>query len=55
MSRTKISPTGGDAIDDVPANLTAGEFIIPKDIVEWKGKEYFYKLMAQSRKTARDI
>ena len=37
-------------VDDVPANLTAGEFIIPKDVVEWKGKEYFYKLMAQARK-----
>jgi hypothetical protein len=46
----EVSKSDGAAIDDVPANLTAGEFIIPKDVVEWKGKEYFYKLMAQSRK-----
>ena len=46
----ELSRSDGDVVDDVPANLTAGEFIIPKDVVEWKGKEYFYKLMAQARK-----
>jgi hypothetical protein len=46
----ELSPTHGNKVDDVPANLNAGEFIIPKDIVEWKGKEFFYKLMAQTRK-----
>jgi hypothetical protein len=45
------SPTGGKKVDDVPANLTAGEFVIPKDVAEWKGQEFFYKLMAASRKT----
>jgi hypothetical protein len=44
------SPTGGQKVDDVKANLTAGEFVIPKDVAEWKGQEFFYKLMAQSRK-----
>jgi hypothetical protein len=46
----EISKSGGAKVDDVPANLTAGEFIIPKDIVEWKGQEFFYKLMAATRK-----
>lgn len=46
----ELSKSDGQVVDDIPANLTAGEFIIPKDVVEWKGKEYFYKLMAQSRK-----
>ena len=46
----ELSRSDGQVVDDVPANLTAGEFIIPKDVVEWKGKEFFYKLMAQSRK-----
>jgi hypothetical protein len=46
----EISPSHGGSTDDVPANLNAGEFIIPKDVVEFKGKEFFYKLMAQSRK-----
>lgn len=44
------SPTGGRAIDDVPARLTAGEFVVPKDVVAWKGEEYFQKLINGSRK-----
>jgi hypothetical protein len=46
----EISKSGGGKVDDVPANLTSGEFIIPRDIVEWKGQEFFYKLMAATRK-----
>jgi hypothetical protein len=46
-----ISPSGGAKVDDVNARLTAGEFVIPKDVAEWKGQEFFYKLMAQARKT----
>ncbi|HEX6825727.1 MAG TPA: hypothetical protein VF077_05355 [Nitrospiraceae bacterium] len=46
----EVSRSDGEVVDDVPANLTAGEFVIPKDVVEWKGQEYFYKLMAQVRK-----
>jgi hypothetical protein len=44
------SPSDGAKVDDVSANLTAGEFVIPKDVAEWKGQEFFYKLMAQARK-----
>ena len=44
------SPTSGGAIDDVPARLTAGEFVVPKDVASWKGEEYFQKLIDQSRK-----
>ena len=44
------SPTGGKAIDDVPAQLTAGEFVIPKDVLSWKGEEFFQKLIEGSRK-----
>jgi hypothetical protein len=44
------SPTGGKAIDDVPARLTAGEFVVPKDVVSWKGEEFFQKLIDGSRK-----
>lgn len=43
------SPTGGRAIDDVAARLTPGEFVVPKDVVSWKGEEFFQKLMKQSR------
>jgi len=43
------SPSGGAAIDDVPAKLTPGEFVAPKDVVAWKGEEFFQKLIKKSR------
>lgn len=43
------SPTGGQAVDDVPARLTVGEFVVPKDVAAWKGEEFFQKLINQSR------
>ena len=46
----EASPSDGAAIDDVPARLTAGEFVVPKDVAAWKGEEYFQKLIDQSRK-----
>jgi hypothetical protein len=48
---TAASPTAGKAIDDVPARLTAGEFVIPKDVLQWKGEEFFQKLIEGSRKS----
>ena len=47
--RTISVPSNGAQTDDVPARLNAGEFVIPKDVAEWKGQEFFYKLMAQAR------
>lgn len=44
------SPSRGKAIDDVPARLNVGEFVTPKDVVAWKGEEFFQKLIEQSRK-----
>jgi hypothetical protein len=54
----QMSPSGGKAVDDVPAvadgrspiMLNAGEFIIPKDVTAWKGQEFFQKMIEQSRK-----
>jgi hypothetical protein len=46
----ELSPSGGSKVDDVNARLNAGEFVIPKDVATWKGKEWFYKLIAQARK-----
>lgn len=43
------SPTRGKAVDDVPARLTPGEFVIPKDVVAWKGEEHFQKFIQKSR------
>lgn len=48
------SPSGGRAVDDVNANLTVGEYIVPKDVVAWKGQEHFQKLIDSSRKQASE-
>jgi hypothetical protein len=45
-----LSPSDGAQTDDVDARLNAGEFVVPRDVAQWKGQEYFYKLMAQARK-----
>lgn len=50
---SRASPSGGDVVDDVPARLTAGEFVVPKDVVQWKGEEFFQKLIMGSRKKAQ--
>lgn len=44
------SPTRGKAIDDVDAKLTAGEFVVPKDTVQWLGEKHFQDLINKSRK-----
>lgn len=46
----EASPSTGKAIDDVPARLTAGEFVIPKDAVSWYGERHFQKLIETARK-----
>lgn len=43
------SPTRGKAIDDVPARLTVGEFVIPKEVVDYKGQEFFQNLIKKTR------
>jgi hypothetical protein len=45
-----LSNSHGEEVDDVPAQLNAGEYVIPKDVVKWKGKEFFQRLIAQARK-----
>lgn len=46
------SPSAGKAIDDVPARLTPGEFVVPKDVVAWKGEEFMQNLIKKSREAA---
>jgi hypothetical protein len=45
----QMSPSGGARTDDVRANLNANEFVVPKDVAQWKGQEFFHNLIAQSR------
>lgn len=43
-----ISPLVGST-DRKPMMATPGEFVVPKDVVEWKGQEFFHKLTAKTR------
>ncbi len=44
-----LSPSGGAETDDIPAQLNADEFVMPRDVVKWKGQEFFQKLIDQAR------
>lgn len=44
------SPSGGAAIDDVPAMLNDGEFVIPKEAVSWFGEKYFHDMIIKAQK-----
>jgi hypothetical protein len=41
------SPSRGLRTDDVQANVDVGEYIVPKEVVRWKGEEFFEKLKKQ--------
>jgi hypothetical protein len=43
------SPSQGAVVDDVPARLTPGEFVLPKDVVQWKGEEWAQKEIQKAR------
>lgn len=47
--RPEHSPTGGAVKDDVPANLDVDEYVMPNDVVRWKGEEFFMKLTNKAR------
>jgi hypothetical protein len=47
---TSASPTQGIATDDVPARLTADEFVIPKDVMLWEGQKSMYGIIDKARK-----
>lgn len=44
----EMSPSGGQVVDDVPANLNAGEFVIPDDVVSWYGEKHMYGLIEKA-------
>lgn len=45
----EASPSRGAIPDDATIQVEAGEFVIPRDVVEWKGQEYFYKEIEKLR------
>lgn len=46
----EMSPSGGQNVDDVPANLNVGEFVIPDDVVSWYGEKHMYGLIEKANK-----
>lgn len=53
-----MSPSGGRQTDDIQAvvpqtggraAINAGEFVLPRDVVAWKGQEFFQKMIQQAR------
>lgn len=45
----QASPSRGNVTDDVPAQLTVGEFVLPKDVMSWKGEEWAQKEIQKAR------
>jgi hypothetical protein len=53
MNRTVLpehSPSGGAKTDDVHAMVNVGEFVMPKQAVEWFGEKFFQNLIAKADK-----
>jgi hypothetical protein len=49
MVPQQMSPSGGGIMDDVPAMLTAEEFVIPRDVAVFKGHEFFQRMIDKTR------
>lgn len=49
MVPSAASPSAGAQPDDVTAQVTPDEFIIPRDVTLWKGQEFFQNLIKKSR------
>lgn len=47
------SPTGGAATDDVSARLNVGEFVFPRDVMQWKGEEWAQKEITKARQARK--
>ena len=46
---TGISPSRGNATDDVRIRVNVGELVLPEDVVAWKGEEFFHKMAIKVR------
>jgi formiminotetrahydrofolate cyclodeaminase len=49
-----MSPSQGVETDDIPAMLNADEFVIPADVLKWKGEEFFQKTIQKSREAKEE-
>lgn len=53
-----MSPSGGAVPDDVPAALDAGEFVLPREAVQWHGLKALSRMVAEAKDnmpTARTV
>jgi hypothetical protein len=46
-----VSPIPGQPTDVKPIMATPGEFVMPEDVVRFKGEEFFHKLKMKARET----
>lgn len=49
MVYDEMSPSGGEAVDDVNARLNAGEFVIPEETVRWYGEKHFQNVIQKAK------
>jgi hypothetical protein len=49
MVPPEASPSGGAEVDDVTAQVSAGEFVVPKDVTAWYGEKFMQKLIEKAR------
>jgi hypothetical protein len=54
MIDENMSPSKGVEVDDVPARLNANEFVIPADVLKWKGEEFFQRTIESARKKKQE-
>jgi hypothetical protein len=52
---TSASPSGGTATDDVDAKLTAGEFVVPKDVSLWLGHKKLVETIDKARQEQHEL
>ena len=50
MVEPDMSQSQGAITDDVPARLNVGEFVFPKDVVQWRGEAWMQKEIMKARK-----
>jgi hypothetical protein len=51
----QVSPSRGVEVDDVPARLNVGEFIMPEEAVRWYGEEKFHKMIVKAREDKEEL
>lgn len=52
---TDASPSYGAAVDDVPARVNAGEFIMPREAVSWFGEKTMHDMIIKAQKQRAEM